>query len=129
MTTSAFFHGYVPVLAVGAVICPLGLHAAARGARPGLMTASLAALLALLLWRQGQYLATEFALLGANIKERGRRTDDFLRALLAARGQRIPSYDGEFFKFSDMIVDRRNMRREIADLLALLQKQPADALA
>jgi len=29
----------------------------------------------------------------------------------------------------DMIVDRRNMRREIAELLALLQKQPADALA
>lgn len=29
----------------------------------------------------------------------------------------------------DMIIDRRSMRREIAELLALLQKQPADALA
>jgi acetyl-CoA carboxylase carboxyl transferase subunit beta len=29
----------------------------------------------------------------------------------------------------DMIVDRRKMRDEIAQLLALLQRQPADALA
>jgi acetyl-CoA carboxylase carboxyl transferase subunit beta len=29
----------------------------------------------------------------------------------------------------DMIVDRRQMRTEIAQLLALLQKQPADAVA
>jgi acetyl-CoA carboxylase carboxyl transferase subunit beta len=29
----------------------------------------------------------------------------------------------------DMIVDRRNLRDEIAQLLALLQRQPADALS
>jgi acetyl-CoA carboxylase carboxyl transferase subunit beta len=29
----------------------------------------------------------------------------------------------------DMIVDRRKMREEIAQLLALLQNQPADVLA
>ena len=29
----------------------------------------------------------------------------------------------------DMIVDRRHLRREIAELLALLQKQPAEAVA
>jgi len=28
-----------------------------------------------------------------------------------------------------MIVDRRNMRKEIADLLALLLKQPSDSVA
>ena len=50
-------------------------------------------------------LAEEFALLGANMKERGRRTDDNLRALKASCGARIPRYDGEFYRFSDMIVD------------------------
>jgi acetyl-CoA carboxylase carboxyl transferase subunit beta len=29
----------------------------------------------------------------------------------------------------DMIVDRRKLRAELAQLLALLQKQPADAVA
>lgn len=50
-------------------------------------------------------LTEEFELLGAAMKERGRRADDMLRALHAARGERIPSYEGEFWRFKDMIVD------------------------
>jgi len=50
-------------------------------------------------------LAEEFELLGADFRQRGRRTDDFLRALQAARGDRMPRYQGPFYKFSEMIVD------------------------
>ena len=57
-------------------------------------------------------LAEEFELLGANMKERGRRTDDMLRALHAARGVRVPKYEGEFYRFSDMVVDP-GLRKDI----------------
>jgi len=50
-------------------------------------------------------LTEEFELLGANMRERGRRTDDSLRALKAACGVRMPTYEGEFYRFSNMIVD------------------------
>jgi probable F420-dependent oxidoreductase len=50
-------------------------------------------------------LVQEFAMLGLNMKERGRRADDMLRALIASRGERVPTYDGEFWSFRDMIVD------------------------
>lgn len=50
-------------------------------------------------------LVQEFEMLGHSMKERGRRADDMLRALHAARGERVPTYDGEFWKFKDMIVD------------------------
>lgn len=50
-------------------------------------------------------LVQEFAMLGLNMKERGRRADDMLRALHAARGERVPAYDGAFWSFRDMIVD------------------------
>jgi len=50
-------------------------------------------------------LVEEFELLGANFRERGRRTDDFVKAYMAARGVRTPEYAGEFFRFSGMTVD------------------------
>jgi probable F420-dependent oxidoreductase len=50
-------------------------------------------------------LSEEFQLLGANMRERGARTDDALAALHAARGARVPKYDGRFYQFADMIVD------------------------
>jgi hypothetical protein len=50
-------------------------------------------------------LVEEFAMLGHDMKERGRRTDDLLRALHAIRGERVPTYEGEFWSFRDMILD------------------------
>lgn len=50
-------------------------------------------------------LVQEFALLGLDMKERGRRADDMLRALQAARGERVPSYEGRYWSFRDMILD------------------------
>lgn len=50
-------------------------------------------------------LAEEFELLGASMKERGKRTDDSLAALKAACGVRVPSYQGQFYRFDGMIVD------------------------
>jgi hypothetical protein len=67
---SPFFRGYAPVLAVGALVCPLGLQAAAGRGRSGLMTAALTSMLGLLLWRHGQYLATAFDTYVMNPKAR-----------------------------------------------------------
>jgi probable F420-dependent oxidoreductase len=50
-------------------------------------------------------LAEEFELLGASYADRGRRADDALRALRAALGHREPSYAGEHYRFSGLLVD------------------------
>ncbi|SEG88890.1 probable F420-dependent oxidoreductase, Rv2161c family [Thermomonospora echinospora] len=50
-------------------------------------------------------LREEFALLGAEFEERGRRADDALAALRAALSRRDPEYHGEFYDFSEMIVE------------------------
>jgi alkanesulfonate monooxygenase SsuD/methylene tetrahydromethanopterin reductase-like flavin-dependent oxidoreductase (luciferase family) len=50
-------------------------------------------------------LKEEFDLLGAPFEDRGARGDDALRALRAALTSNEPAYDGEFFSFSDLIVD------------------------
>jgi len=50
-------------------------------------------------------LAGEFALLGAEFRERGARYEDALRALRAAFGRRTPHYEGTHYRFTDFVVD------------------------
>jgi len=50
-------------------------------------------------------LREEFDLIDAPYDDRGPRTDDWLRALRAAWGRSEPVYDGEFYSFSDLVVD------------------------
>jgi probable F420-dependent oxidoreductase len=50
-------------------------------------------------------LKEEFELIGAPFDDRGPRGDDALRALRAAMSVPEPSYHGEFYSFSGMVVD------------------------
>jgi probable F420-dependent oxidoreductase len=50
-------------------------------------------------------LEEEFDLLGVPFADRGARADDSLRALRAALSQPEPTYDGEYVRFSGMVVD------------------------
>ncbi|MFI0446533.1 TIGR03619 family F420-dependent LLM class oxidoreductase [Actinomadura sp. 6N118] len=50
-------------------------------------------------------LREEFALLGVDFETRGQRADDALAALRAAMSQREPAYHGEFYDFSEIVVD------------------------
>jgi probable F420-dependent oxidoreductase len=50
-------------------------------------------------------LKEEFELLGAAFDDRGQRADDALRALRASLSVPEPSYRGEFYSFSGMVVD------------------------
>ena len=50
-------------------------------------------------------LTEEFELLGAPFDDRGPRADDALQALRAAWGVREPSYQGEYYQFSGLVVE------------------------
>ena len=50
-------------------------------------------------------LREEFELLGVPFDDRGPRADDSLRALRAALSTTEPVYEGEYVRFSDMVVD------------------------
>lgn len=50
-------------------------------------------------------LREEFDLLDVPFTDRGARADDSLTALRAALSERVPSYRGEYFEFSDMVVE------------------------
>ena len=50
-------------------------------------------------------LKEEFDLLGVPFDDRGARADDSLRALRAALSQSEPAYEGEFVRFSGMVID------------------------
>lgn len=50
-------------------------------------------------------LREEFDLLDVPFTDRGARADDSLAALRAALSERIPAYRGEYFEFSDMVVE------------------------
>jgi probable F420-dependent oxidoreductase len=50
-------------------------------------------------------LEEEFALLDAPFADRGARADDAMRALRAALSQREPEYAGEYYEFSEFLVD------------------------
>lgn len=47
----------------------------------------------------------EFEMLGAPFHDRGRRADDSMQAIRACVGRRVASYSGEYYEFSDMVVD------------------------
>lgn len=47
----------------------------------------------------------EFAMLGSSWPDRGARADDAIRALRASLSDPRPSYDGQFYRFSDVIVE------------------------
>jgi probable F420-dependent oxidoreductase len=47
----------------------------------------------------------EFEMLGASYSDRARRANDALAALQVSLSQREPTYDGEFYRYSGVIVD------------------------
>lgn len=50
-------------------------------------------------------LEEEFDLLGAPFTDRGARADDSLRALRASLSEPVPSYQGQFYRYSGMVVE------------------------
>ena len=61
-------------------------------------------------------LKQEFDLLGlggAEFSERGARGDDALRAIRASFGRRLPEYHGEFYDFSDFIIDPCGVQQHV----------------
>jgi probable F420-dependent oxidoreductase len=50
-------------------------------------------------------LAEEFDLLGAEFADRGVRADDAIRALRSSLSNRLPSYDGAYFRYRDVVLD------------------------
>jgi len=59
-------------------------------------------------------LRPEFDMLGVPFDDRGARADDALRAIRAAFGRRAPSYDGPYYRFSDVVVDPCGLDRPVA---------------
>ena len=59
------------------------------------------------------YLEKEFKVLGADFDHRGPRTDDAIRALRAAFGQRQPSYYGTHYQFDGIVVDPCGLQQDI----------------
>lgn len=58
-------------------------------------------------------LEEEFDLLGAPFKDRGARADDALAALRAALSQREPSYQGEYYSFSGLVVEPHAVQKKV----------------
>lgn len=58
-------------------------------------------------------LEEEFELLGAKFEGRGALADDAMRALRAALGQRLPSYSGEHYEFSDFVIEPHAVQPKI----------------
>ncbi|HWU21389.1 MAG TPA: LLM class F420-dependent oxidoreductase [Nocardioides sp.] len=58
-------------------------------------------------------LEEEFDLLGASFADRGARADDGLRALRAALGRRLPSYDGSHYSFADLVVEPHAVQQQV----------------
>lgn len=50
-------------------------------------------------------LTKEFELLGKPFRGRDARSDDALRAILAAWGERVPTYEGTHYSFRDVVID------------------------
>jgi probable F420-dependent oxidoreductase len=59
------------------------------------------------------YLEQEFRLLGVPFDDRGPRADDAIRALQASFGRRLPSYDGPYYRFADVVVDPCGVQEDI----------------
>ncbi|GAA2727655.1 TIGR03619 family F420-dependent LLM class oxidoreductase [Actinocorallia aurantiaca] len=58
-------------------------------------------------------LEEEFELLGAPFKDRGARADDALAALRAALSRREPSYQGEYYSFSGLVVEPHAVQKKV----------------
>ncbi len=56
-------------------------------------------------------LEPEFELLGHEFSGRGERADDAIRAIRAAWGSRVPSYEGPHYRFSGFIVEPSGLSR------------------
>lgn len=59
------------------------------------------------------YLEQEFRMLGAAYDDRGPRADDAIRALRAAFGKSMPSYDGPHYRFEGMVVDPCGVQQDV----------------
>jgi probable F420-dependent oxidoreductase len=57
-------------------------------------------------------LRDEFELLGKSFEGRGDRADDALRAIRASWGRREPRYDGEHYRFRDVVVDPTGVQEQ-----------------
>ena len=55
----------------------------------------------------------EFDALGAPFSDRGRRADDAIPALRAALGRRTPSYEGEYYRFSGLVVEPHAVQERV----------------
>lgn len=58
-------------------------------------------------------LQEEFDILGVPFEDRGARADDALRALRAAWGRRVVSYDGPFYSFADLVVQPHAVQERV----------------
>lgn len=58
-------------------------------------------------------LRAEFGLLGAPYEDRGGRADDAIRALRASLSETQPSYQGEYFSFSGLVVDPCSVQEKV----------------
>lgn len=58
-------------------------------------------------------LREEFDLLGRPFADRGARADDALRAVRAAWGKRLPSYEGEHYAFDGFVVEPHAVRETV----------------
>jgi probable F420-dependent oxidoreductase len=58
-------------------------------------------------------LRPEFDVLGHEFEGRGDRSDDSIRAIRAAWGVRVPSYEGDHYKFSGFIVEPSGLPRPV----------------
>ncbi|HTZ10368.1 MAG TPA: TIGR03619 family F420-dependent LLM class oxidoreductase [Acidimicrobiales bacterium] len=58
-------------------------------------------------------LQPEFELLGRRFEGRGDRGDDAIRAIRAAWGQSVPSYQGPHFRFADFVVEPSGLPRPV----------------
>ena len=59
------------------------------------------------------YLEQEFRVLGAPFEDRGPRTDDAIRAVRASFGRSMPSYEGPYYRFENMIVDPCGLQQNV----------------
>jgi probable F420-dependent oxidoreductase len=50
-------------------------------------------------------LQEEFELLGVPFDDRGRRADDALAALRVSLSERLPEYDGDYYRYSEVVLD------------------------
>lgn len=58
-------------------------------------------------------LTEEFALLDKPFRGRDARSDDALRAILAAWGRRMPAYEGTHYEFRDFVVDPTGVQERL----------------